>query len=130
MIEINGWVTIYTTTDGEGKADELSRIIRQIDKLITPFEILNQILEIKTLNGIPTLFIGINHNHDNGHSDSIHKLLCEIGNIAIGSYGIIHMRYHEDEIDFNTFKILKLAKGRVTIEDDKLLSPCNPIIED
>lgn len=122
MIEINGWVTIGVTDDGEDTRDQLS-------KVIDPMLGFNQILELKNLNGINTLFIGINHNHDNGCFESVKNLLIEIGKLAFGSYGLLHYRFPEDKLNCNKFGVLKLAKGKVTTEEDKLLSPCNPIIE-
>ncbi|CAL2090195.1 Imm7 family immunity protein [Tenacibaculum sp. 190524A02b] len=128
MIEINGWITICVTADGEEDTSELNIVVQKIEKIITPLMILNQIFEIKALNGVYTLFIGLNHNHDNNYSNSVYRLLCEIGDIAIGSYGLVYIRNHE--VDFNRFKVLRLSKGNVTFEEDKLLSPCNPVIED
>lgn len=130
MIEVNGWVSIYTTTNGEEKPKVLENSILEINKLLKSFNIINQFFEIKLLNGSYTLFIGLNHNHDNGYSDSVYKLLSEIARIAIGSYGLVYLRLLEDDTNSNNYKIYKLAKGKVTIEVDELLSPCVPVIED
>jgi hypothetical protein len=129
MIEINGWVSIHITTDGEEESDTLKEVINELNQYIQLLAGFNQFFEIKPLNGFYTLFVGLNHNHDNGYYDLVHQLLNEIGTQAPGSYGVVYVRNHEDNFDFNKFKVLKIARGIVTEEDDKLISPCNPIIE-
>ena len=130
MVEINGWISIHITTDGENEYGKLEKAIEKIDHFLKPLKLFNQFFKIEALNGYHTLFIGLNHNHENGYYDLIYQLLNEICIIAPGSYGIIYIRNDEDKLDFNKFKIIKIAKGKITIEDDDFLSPCNPIIED
>lgn len=130
MIEINGWVSIHISPDGEGDLETLKKTIQEITHLIEPLVSFNQFFKIEPLNGTYILFIGLNHNHDNGYYDLILKLLDEVGTRASGSYGIVYVRDHDNSSDFNKFKILKIVRGTVTVEDDKFISPCNPIIED
>lgn len=130
MIEFNGWVSIFNTTDGEGDSDMLESTVSQIKRLITPMKGFNQFFEVKGLNGTYTLWIGGSHNHDSGYSDSLLDLLNQIAHIAKGSYGVVHVRHPEHKLTYNEFKVYKIAKGKVTIEKDALLSPCNPVIED
>lgn len=129
MIEINGWVSIHITADGEEDSDKLKEVISIINRKIQDIAAFNQFFEIKAMNGCYTLYIGLNHNHDNGYYDSIHQLSNDIGKIAPGSYGLIYVRNDEDFSDFNKFKVLRIAKGVVTNEEDNLISPCSPIIE-
>ena len=129
MIEINGWVSIHITADGEEDPDKLKKVISIINRKIQDLAEFNQFFEIKSMNGASTLHIGLNHNHDNGYYKSVYQLLNDIGKIAPGSYGLVHVRNHEDISDFNKFKVLRIAKGIVTNEEDNLISPCSPIIE-
>lgn len=130
MIEATGWINInISLNDDEHDSKDLYNIVEKIKNFLTPENIFNQVFEIKDLNGNYILFIGLNHNHDNGYSDLILKIISKIGKIASGSYGIVHIRNHDDYKSSNNYKILKLARGKVKIEEDKLISPCRPIIE-
>ena len=129
MIEVNGWVTIHITTDGEEDPDELKNVVDVINRKIQQLKEFNGFFEIKSMNGLYTLYFGLNHNHDNGYSNLIRQLLNDIGKLAPGSYGLAYIRNHEDSSDSNKFKVLKVAKGIVTNENDRFISPCNPIIE-
>jgi len=130
MIEINGWISIHITTDGEDNSEKYRNAIEKIDGIVQPLKGFNQFFKIEALNGFYTLFIGLNHNHDNGYNDLILNLSNKVCNIAPGSYGILYIRNDEDKSNFNKFKVLKIAKGKVTIEEDRYISPCNPVIED
>ena len=128
MIEINGWVSIHASSDGEHQIQ--TSVISKIDQMIQSVAGFNQNFTILPLNGSYVLFIGINHNHDVDYTNLIYSLLTEICKLAPGSYGIIYIRDHENSLDFNRFKVYKVAKGFVSIEEDGFLSPCNPKIED
>jgi hypothetical protein len=127
MIEIKGWLSISSSENDE--IDIITNNINNIKELIKPFIRTNQFFELKDLNGEYTLFIGIDHNHNIGHDKDVYELMKKIGSIAKDSYGLVHLRFHDDEENNNKFFIYKLAKGMVTIEKDELLSPCEPIIE-
>ena len=53
-----------------------------------------------------------------------------IGRIAQGSYGLLYMHNDEDSRRHNDFVVYRLARGRVTIFRDELLSPLIPTVED
>lgn len=122
MIEFNGWVIISFR---ENDDSNLLAIKNRIEEL----NIHNQKFELNDFNGNLTLTINGCHNHDNGYSEDIHDFLIQISKIAKDSYGLIYIRLPEHIMKFNEFIIYKLAKGNVSIQEDKLLSPCNPIIE-
>ena len=130
MVEFKGWISILNATDGEEQSDMLESTIVQIRTLLEPLKGFNQFFDLQALNGTYTLWIGGDHNHDSGYSDSLLALLNQISKIARGSYGVVYLRWPEDRISYNEFKIYRIAKGKVSIEEDKLLSPCTPIIED
>lgn len=128
MIEINGWISINFSTDGEvGMPD---RVILEITRTIDALTEYNQFFKLSSLNGSHFLSIGLYHNHDVGYSDLVYNLLIDICKLAPGTYGIVYIRNDEDVDNYNKFKILKIAKGQLSVEEDHLLSPCNPIIED
>jgi hypothetical protein len=130
MIELIGWLNIQFSTDGEHNFTVEKGIISQIYDLIKPLNGFNHNYELKCINGNNYLYIGINHNHDNEYLDEVKSVFSKIAKLAIGSYGLVYLRQPEDELYFNEFKVIKLNKGEVTIQEDSYLSPCNPKIED
>ncbi len=128
MIEINGWISINFSTDGEVELP--SEVILEITQAVDALTDFNQFFKISSLNGLHFLSVGLCHNLDAGYSDLIYKLLTDICKRAPGTYGIVYIRNDEDVHDYNKFKVLKVARGKVSTEEDRLLSPCNPTIED
>lgn len=130
MIEITGWINITSSFDGEHEIHEDETNVKKIKSTLASEIIFFQVFNIKNLNGSYVLFIGLNHNHDNGYSDLIVDILNKISKMAIGSYGLVYLRNQDEFMDSNKYKILKLAKGKISVIDDEILSPCKPIIED
>ncbi len=130
MIEFNGWLTICSDSDELDVIGLNKKLIADVENIMLEFKAQNQFCEIKEINGFVNLFVGGRHNHDNGYSDDLLKNLEKICEIASESFGIIYVRWPEDEISWNQYKVFQIAKGKVTIKDDVYLSPCNPVIED
>ena len=128
MIKINGWISLEASTDGEESLTK--ETILQIDELLRSHNSFNQLFELISLNGSYSVLIAIDHNHNLDCIELVTTLVNDICKLAKASYGVIYFREPEAEVDYNTFKVLKIAKGVVSIENDTLLSPCNPIIED
>ncbi|WDF78495.1 Imm7 family immunity protein [Mucilaginibacter sp. KACC 22773] len=128
MIEINGWISLESSTDGEDKLTE--EVILIINEIIESHNSFNQYFRILSINGNYVVQIALNHNHNLGYVEMVNDLINDICKLAKASYGIIYLRDDENEFDFNMFKILRIAKGQVSYENDKLISPCNPLIED
>lgn len=129
MIEIQGWIAI-TLTEHEEETTNLQDVIIKVNMLLKPLNQLNQYFEVKNINGNYLLFIGLCHNHNIDYDKDIYKLLNKIGGLARGSYGLVYIRSHDDVHRYNKFEVYRLAKGRISIKKDNLLSPCIPIIED
>lgn len=130
MIEFNGWLTINSDSDELDVIGLNKKLIADVENILHEFKAQNQFCEIKEINGFVNLFAGGRHNHDNGYSDDLLKILQKICEIASESFGIIYVRWPEDEINWNQYKVYQIAKGKITIKDDVYLSPCNPVIED
>ena len=124
MIEVNGWVRVVFMDNEKNDLLQIKSLTEKLDKYD------NQKAEINHFNGSISIFIGGDHNHNNGYTDDIYDFLNSVGEIAKYSYGLIYIRLSDDADSFNKFKIYKLAKSKVTIEEDTLLSPCNPVIEE
>jgi hypothetical protein len=130
MIEIQGWISIATSIDGDQDYDKLPGALDEVKELIKPLNEPGQFFELKAFNFSQILFIGVHSNHDNGYSDEVLDVLIKIGKIAPASFGLVHARWPEHITDYNVYKIYRMARGKVSIEEDTLLSPCNPVIEE
>lgn len=127
MMEAMGWISLSPSTDGEHAIYQTEDLLKNVLKLIGSFQSINQFIEVKELNGNNYLLIGINHN--NGIIELVEQLIKNIGLLSKGCYGIVYVRDDESLENVN-FRVIKLAKGRVDVVEDSLLSPCNPTIED
>ena len=130
MIELHGWVTIretYKVTFDEEEHIEIivQKIQDEIDKLhwFKP--------TIKVMNGEWFLEFSLFSNRKDSRSREIFELYKKIGEIALGSYGLIYLYDDEDmEGKENLFQVFSLARGIVEEREDSFLSPVIPTIED
>ncbi|MDE7204431.1 MAG: immunity 7 family protein [Lachnospiraceae bacterium] len=130
MIELHGWVTIretYKVTFDEEEHIEIivQKIRDEIDKLhwFKPI--------IKVMNGEWFLEFSLFSNRKDSRSREIFELYKRIGEIALGSYGLIYLYDDEDmEGKENLFQVFSLARGIVEEREDSFLSPVIPTIED
>lgn len=128
FVEFKGWVSINNNRD-EGSYDDLKKVIIQLNAFIDSLGLKHQLCEIRSIGLMDILLIGGVYNHDNGYSDALLSLLNKVAELTPLSYGLVYVRRPEDEFAWNDFKVYKVARGSVTIENDPFLSPCNPIIE-
>ena len=130
MIELHGWVTIretYKVTFDEEEHIEIivQKIQDEIDKLhwFKP--------TIKVMNGEWFLEFSLFSNRKDSRSREIFELYKKIGEIALGSYGLIYLYDDEDmEGKENLFQVFSLARGIVEEREDSFLSQVIPTIED
>ncbi len=128
MVEYNGWFSINESLNGENE-NEIISVALEIERFINFINDSNGLIVLKPMNGKYYLHIGGYTNHRNQEIEEVFSLLNFISEIAKGSYGLLYYRDDEDKNKNNEFIIYKLAKGKITKEDDNLLSPCNPKIE-
>ena len=130
MIELHGWVTVretYKVTFDEEEHIELiiQKIQNEIDKLrwFKP--------TVKVMNDEWFLEFSLFSNRKDSRSREVFELYKRIGEIAVGSYGLIYLYDDEDmEGKENLFQVFSLARGIVEERVDTFLSPVIPIIED
>lgn len=130
MIELHGWVTVretYRATFDEEDNIELivCKIQGEIDKLqwFKP--------TIKVMNGEWFIEFSLFSNRKDSRSTEIFELYKRIGEIAVGSYGLIYLYDDEDTGGKeNLFQVFSLARGIVKEREDSFLSPVIPTIED
>ena len=127
MTEKYCWTNIKCSIDGEHE-ENIEFVLKTIkDNFSNLFR--DKLVDIKIINANYIIIATTCSNHYSDDVREIIKMFYTISQIAIGSYGLIHIRNDEDKTNSNNFKIYKMAKGVVKILDDNLLSPCIPIIE-
>ena len=70
-------------------------------------------------------------NHFSPDVKEVFELMRFVGEIAVGSYGMIYL--HDDENNDgkrNLFQVYTLAKGKIAEYIDEFLSPLTPKVED
>ena len=128
MIEYYGWVNILDDVC-ESDSTKLHKIVEEIRHIIEEIRFDYRILELKWMNGNCILCTAGSSNHRTKDVVDIIKLFETISTKAQGAYGLLYI--FDDEDDGGTsdeFKVFRIAKGKVSIEKDHLLSPCNATI--
>jgi len=129
MVEYHGWLNISQSIDGENESDKIL-IVNQIkEKIATAFTD-GRIVTLKIINGNVMLHCGGIANHWDNEVKDVVAFFEFISTIAFGTYGVLYIRDTDvDGDNSNYFKIIRIAKGKLTEFKDGILSPCNPTIE-
>ena len=127
MVEIHGWITIretYEVTDEENFEMILKQVKVELEKLnyCDP--------QIKWINGECFIEFLSCTNHMSLDVKELLSFFGIVGKVAKGSYGLLYIHNDEDEDNYNSFMVYRLARGKVEIYQDDLLSPIVPTIED
>ncbi|MBQ9990957.1 MAG: hypothetical protein IJP31_08460 [Lachnospiraceae bacterium] len=127
MVEMHGWITIresYEVTDEENFGEILELIDIEIKKLnhCDP--------QIVWRNGECFIELLACTNHMSLDIRELISFFDIVGKVAKGSYGLLYVHNDEDKDNHNSFVVHRLARGKVEIYQDTLLSPIVPVIED
>ena len=131
MIELHGWMTIFSTYKDEDLNFEI-----QEDKIIQKVKNYIQTLKNKNIDGLKvrcgTYYLNVNYysNHRNDEVDAIFIALKKIAEIATGSYGVVYYMDDEDMVNYNYFMTMVIKRGKVEWKKDLLLSPFMPSVHD
>jgi hypothetical protein len=126
MFQLHGWAEVLGTTTGEEDYAELKRVVASIRARIVEIG-LDDRVEVVGRGGSFVLRVNLVQNRKRGDLELCRGLLAEIGERAVGSYGIFYVR--DDEYN-DVFQRLVLRRGVVKLEKDDILSPIVPTIED
>lgn len=132
MIEFNGWISVGLDSvfDGRSMVVDLKQFEETMKPLIVGFNMDNQFIELRRMNGLFVYFIGGAHNHRLNYLESVIEIYEKIAELAPSSFGLLYVRFPDDEVYWNKYRVFRLAKGLITEQEDTLLSPCDPVIED
>lgn len=124
MFEYHGWVALRSTAeavDPEPDLDEAA-IRRHVDAWGD-----YALMDLRWPNGQLFLHMGGGPNH---RSPATIEFFVELGRIAPGSYGLLHVLDDEHPEHHDQARVFRMVRGRVTEHPEPLLSPCIPTLED
>ena len=128
MVELHCWINLRETceiTEDENTGNLLPVVREELEK----FELEYYNIQIKGLNGEYYIEFSIYENHMASAKEAL-SLFSRVGEIAKGSYGLLHIHDDEDEGIQNSFRTWRLARGKVTVYKDDFLSPYIPTVSD
>ncbi len=130
MYEYHGWATIRESTSFEEDEYQYGLVIQHLREYVYELNWPTGVLDLRAVNGDFQLWIAGLDNHKPVSKYDPIKVFRKVGEIAPGSYGILYVRDSDDSESFNQFKVYTLIRGKVMENDDPLLSPFIPNIED
>ena len=127
MFEYHGWITVRETAAATDDDDELlPAMVDEIRRRIAAAPV-SYLFALEFMNGTPFVHIGGFHNHRN---PGVLDLFRQIGRIAPGSYGLLHILDDEDPEHRDEVRVLTLIRGEVRESTEIRLSPPIPTLED
>ncbi|MEU5148946.1 Imm7 family immunity protein [Streptomyces yangpuensis] len=132
MFEYHGWINVQESADADEDSegglgnDGLRRIAgavaARIEEVAGP-----GLLDLRWMNGELFVHLGGFRNH---RDPEVLAFFGEVGRLAPGSYGVMHVRDDEDPGRENEVRVLRMVRGRVHEDVEAALSPCIPVLED
>ncbi|MFB8395818.1 Imm7 family immunity protein [Streptomyces yangpuensis] len=132
MFEYHGWINVQESADADEDSDGgigndgLRRIAgavaARIEEVAGP-----GLLDLRWMNGELFVHLGGLRNHRDPEALAF---FGEVGRLAPGSYGVMHVRDDEDPGRENEVRVLRMVRGRVQEDVEAALSPCIPVLED
>jgi len=126
VLEYHGWVTLQATDD---ETSLLERIVERVHRAVRDFGEID-LVDLRWVNGVPMLHLGGMDKHGATMAPELLELFTRIGELAPGSYGLLHVWDDQDLQNDNEFRVHRMARGQVTDFSDTLLSPVAPTIVD
>jgi hypothetical protein len=127
MFQYHGWAALRSTP--EAVDDEPPLRLAEIGALVD--ELAGYaLMDLRPMNGEYYIHMGGSPNRRGTHGSAVIDLLRKVGQLAPGSYGLLHVYDDESPPHDNSFRVFRLARGVVTEHADTLLSPVIPTLED
>lgn len=129
MIDFHGWVVLSDATDesDDEVTDERVRVVRDEAERLRLGSVT---VAVGAVGGMWTLSIHGVANHRSEEHAAIEAFLARTAELLPGSWGTVYWRDDELPDTGNAYRVLVIARGTTRWHDDRLLSPCNPVIED
>ncbi|WP_410587350.1 immunity 7 family protein [Amycolatopsis sp. lyj-23] len=129
MFEYHGWVTIQATASGDDDAALLERLVDRVHRAIRDAGDFD-LVDLRWSGGIPMLHFGGFDKHGGALATELLNLFTRAGELAPGSYGLLHTWDDQDTENDNNFRVYRMARGQVTEREDPHLTPVAPTILD
>ncbi|RJQ90642.1 immunity 7 family protein [Amycolatopsis panacis] len=129
MFEYHGWVTIATTASGDDDAALLERLVDRVHRTLRDAGTLD-LVDLRWSSGLPMLHLGGLDKHGGAISPELLETFARVGELAPGSYGLLHVWDDQDPECDNEFRVFRMARGQVTEQRDPHLTPVAPTVLD
>lgn len=129
MFEYHGWVTIQATASGDDDAALLERLVDRVHRAIRDAGDFD-LVDLRWSSGMPMLHFGGFDKHGAHLAPDLLTLFTRAGELAPGSYGLLHTWDDQDTENDNNFRVYRMARGQVTEREDPHLTPVAPTILD
>jgi hypothetical protein len=129
VFEYHGWVTIQATATGDSEFALLERIVERVRRAVRDFGDLD-LVDLRWVNGVPVLHLGGMDKHGATIAPDLLDLFTRVGELAPGSYGLLHVWDDQDIEHDNDFRVHRMARGQVSERADAFLSPVAPTVVD
>ncbi len=129
MFEYHGWATIQATASGDDDAALLERLVERVHRAIRDAGEFD-LVDLRWSAGMPVLHFGGCDKHGGTLGPELLELFTRVGELAAGSYGLLHMWDDQDPEHDNEFRVYRMARGQVTEQSDVHLTPVAPTVLD
>lgn len=129
MFEYHGWVTIAATASGVDDAALLERLVDRVHRTLRDAGTLD-LVDLRWSSGLPMLHLGGLDKHGGAISPELLETFARVGELAPGSYGLLHVWDDQDPECDNEFRVFRMARGQVTEQRDPHLTPVAPTVLD
>ncbi|MFF0144555.1 immunity protein 7 of polymorphic toxin system [Amycolatopsis sulphurea] len=129
MFEYHGWVTIAATASGDDDAALLERLVDRVHRTLRDAGTLD-LVDLRWSSGLPMLHLGGLDKHGGAISPELLETFARVGELAPGSYGLLHVWDDQDPECDNEFRVFRMARGQVSEQRDPHLTPVAPTVLD
>ncbi|MFD9888581.1 immunity 7 family protein [Amycolatopsis sp. NPDC059027] len=129
MFEYHGWVTIQATASGDDDAALLERLVERVHRAVRDADMVD-LVDLRWSAGMPMLHLGGLDKHGGTIGPRLLELFTRVGELAAGSYGLLHVWDDQDTEHDNEFRVFRMARGLVNERPDTHLSPVAPTVLD
>ncbi|MBB4687101.1 immunity 7 family protein [Amycolatopsis jiangsuensis] len=129
MFEYHGWVTIAATASGDDDAALLERLVERVHRTLRDAGTLD-LVDLRWSSGLPMLHLGGLDKHGGAISPELLETFARVGELAPGSYGLLHVWDDQDPEHDNDFRVFRMARGQVSEHVDPHLTPVAPTVLD
>jgi len=127
MFHLHGWAEVLTTTSGDEEDEHLVDVAKWFSLATTEAGLEGRV-EVLGLGGSFIVRANLVQNRERGDYGRICQLLEGLGRRAIGTYGLFFV--HDDDEAGAGFRRIVIRRGLLEFDEDDLLSPIVPRLED